>query len=87
MSEPTRILLTGGGTAGHVNPALAIGKALAGEGTRFLFVGVRGRAEAKVVPREGMPIRFVRASGYPGTRPSLELASFLANLSVGVIQA
>jgi len=87
MSEPTRILLTGGGTAGHVNPALAIGRALAGEGTRFLFVGVRGRAEAKVVPREGMPIRFVRASGYPGKRPSLELARFLANLSVGVVKA
>lgn len=82
-----RILLTGGGTAGHVNPALAIGKTLAGEGTRFLFVGVRGRAEAQVVPREGLPIRFVRASGYPGLRPSLELCRFLFNLSVGVLQA
>ncbi|HEY3382467.1 MAG TPA: UDP-N-acetylglucosamine--N-acetylmuramyl-(pentapeptide) pyrophosphoryl-undecaprenol N-acetylglucosamine transferase [Vicinamibacterales bacterium] len=87
MSELKRILLTGGGTAGHVNPALAIGRALSGEGTRFLYVGVRGRAEAEVVPREGMPIRFVRASGYPGGRPSLELVRFLANLGVGVVQA
>ncbi len=87
MNERTRILLTGGGTAGHVNPALAIGKALAGEGTRFLFVGVRGRAEAEVVPREGIPIRFVRASGYPGARPSFELLRFAANLSIGVLQA
>jgi UDP-N-acetylglucosamine--N-acetylmuramyl-(pentapeptide) pyrophosphoryl-undecaprenol N-acetylglucosamine transferase len=87
MSERRRILLTGGGTAGHVNPALAIGRALAGEGTRFLFVGVRGRAEAEVVPREGIPIRFVRASGYPGARPSLELVRFAANLAVGVVQA
>jgi UDP-N-acetylglucosamine--N-acetylmuramyl-(pentapeptide) pyrophosphoryl-undecaprenol N-acetylglucosamine transferase len=87
MSEPTRILLTGGGTAGHVNPALAIGRALAGEGTRFLFVGVRGRAEAEVVPREGIPIWFVRASGYPGARPSFELLRFAANLAIGVVQA
>jgi len=87
MSERTRILLTGGGTAGHVNPALAIGRALAGEGTRFLFVGVRGRAEAEVVPREGIPIRFVRASGYPGARPSLELLRFAVNLSIGLLQA
>jgi UDP-N-acetylglucosamine--N-acetylmuramyl-(pentapeptide) pyrophosphoryl-undecaprenol N-acetylglucosamine transferase len=86
MTEPTRILLTGGGTAGHVNPALAIGRALAGEGSRLLFVGVRGRAEATVVPREGIPIRFVRASGYPGARPSLELARFVANLAVGIVQ-
>lgn len=87
MTDPKRILLTGGGTAGHVNPALAIGRALAGEGTRFLYVGVRGRAEAQVVPREGIPIRFVRASGYPGARPSLELVRFLANLLVGTVQA
>jgi UDP-N-acetylglucosamine--N-acetylmuramyl-(pentapeptide) pyrophosphoryl-undecaprenol N-acetylglucosamine transferase len=87
MSERTRILLTGGGTAGHVNPALAIGRALADEGTRFLFVGVRGRAEADVVPREGIPIRFVRASGYPGARPSLDLLRFAVNLGVGLVQA
>jgi UDP-N-acetylglucosamine--N-acetylmuramyl-(pentapeptide) pyrophosphoryl-undecaprenol N-acetylglucosamine transferase len=87
MSRPTRILLTGGGTAGHVNPALAIGRALAGDEGRLLFVGVRGRAEAEVVPREGIPIRFVRASAYPGSRPSPALLRFLANLSVGILQA
>jgi UDP-N-acetylglucosamine--N-acetylmuramyl-(pentapeptide) pyrophosphoryl-undecaprenol N-acetylglucosamine transferase len=87
MNGPKRILLTGGGTAGHVNPALAIGKALAADGARLLFVGVRGRAEAEVVPREGIQIRFVRASAYPGARLSLDLIRFLVNLSVGVVQA
>jgi UDP-N-acetylglucosamine--N-acetylmuramyl-(pentapeptide) pyrophosphoryl-undecaprenol N-acetylglucosamine transferase len=87
MTDPTRILLTGGGTAGHVNPALAIGRALAGEGARLLYVGVRGRAESKVVPREDIPIRYVRASGYPGMRPSAALAAFFANLSIGIVQA
>ena len=87
MSSSTRILLTGGGTAGHVNPALAIGRALAGDGDRLMYVGVRGRAEAAVVPREEIPIRFVRASGYPGMRPSLALARFLGNLAVGGLQA
>lgn len=83
----TRILLTGGGTAGHVNPALAIGAALAGEGSETLFVGVRGRAEEQVVPREGIPIRFVRASGFPGARPSPALARFLLDLAAGTLQA
>jgi UDP-N-acetylglucosamine--N-acetylmuramyl-(pentapeptide) pyrophosphoryl-undecaprenol N-acetylglucosamine transferase len=87
MTDSTRILLTGGGTAGHVNPALAIGRALSGDGACLLYVGVRGRAESKVVPRENLPIRFVRASGYPGLRPSASLAAFAANLSVGLIQA
>jgi UDP-N-acetylglucosamine--N-acetylmuramyl-(pentapeptide) pyrophosphoryl-undecaprenol N-acetylglucosamine transferase len=81
-----RILLTGGGTAGHVNPALAIGSILASPETRFLFVGVRGRIEEQVVPREGIPIKYVHASGYP-SGISLELIRFLMNLLVGTIQA
>ena len=87
MKTGTRILLTGGGTAGHVNPALAIGAALAEPGSETLFVGVKGRAEEQVVPREGIPIRFVRASGFPGARPSPALARFLVELAVGTAQA
>ena len=87
MRAFSRILLTGGGTAGHVNPALAIGRALGDERTAYLYVGVRGRAEADVVPREGIPIRYVRASAYPGSRPSLQWLLFLFNLSVGTLKA
>ncbi|RPJ54037.1 MAG: UDP-N-acetylglucosamine--N-acetylmuramyl-(pentapeptide) pyrophosphoryl-undecaprenol N-acetylglucosamine transferase, partial [Acidobacteria bacterium] len=84
---PTRILLTGGGTAGHVNPALAIGRSLAGQSSSLLFVGVRGRAEAQIVPREGIPIKYVRASGFPGSRPSLALARFSVDMALGTIRA
>jgi UDP-N-acetylglucosamine--N-acetylmuramyl-(pentapeptide) pyrophosphoryl-undecaprenol N-acetylglucosamine transferase len=87
MKAFSRILLTGGGTAGHVNPALAIGRALGDERTAYLYVGVRGRAEAEVVPREGIPIRFVRASAYPGPRPSLAWVAFLFNLVAGTLRA
>jgi len=38
MQTFKRILLTGGGTAGHVNPALAIGSALSGAETRILYI-------------------------------------------------
>lgn len=81
-----RILLTGGGTAGHVNPALAIGAAIGAADTRFLFVGVRGRVEEEVVPREGIPIKYVRASGFPGGI-SAELIRFGLNLAVGIVQS
>ena len=86
MQTAKRILLTGGGTAGHVNPALAIGSVLASADTRFLFVGVRGRVEEEVVPREGIPIKYVRASGFPGSI-SPELVKFCVNLAVGVLQS
>jgi len=87
MKAFSRILLTGGGTAGHVNPALAIGRALGDERTAYLYVGVRGRAEAEIVPREGIPIRFVRASAYPGSRPSLAWLGFAARLILGTARA
>jgi UDP-N-acetylglucosamine--N-acetylmuramyl-(pentapeptide) pyrophosphoryl-undecaprenol N-acetylglucosamine transferase len=86
MQKTKRILLTGGGTAGHVNPALAIGSVLASPETQFLFVGVRGRVEEEVVPREGIPIKYVRASGFPGGI-SPALIPFLANLAAGVLQS
>jgi len=87
MTAFSRILLTGGGTAGHVNPALAIGRALGDERSVYLYVGVRGRAEADVVPREGIPITFVRASAYPGARPSAAWIPFLVNIVAGTAKA
>ena len=86
MQKIRRVLLTGGGTAGHVNPALAIGSALKSDETEFLYVGVRGRVEEEIVPREGIPIEFVRSRAYPGGRP-FEMAGFLGNLAVGVCKA
>jgi UDP-N-acetylglucosamine--N-acetylmuramyl-(pentapeptide) pyrophosphoryl-undecaprenol N-acetylglucosamine transferase len=86
MQTTKRILLTGGGTAGHVNPALAIGSVFAGAETRFLYVGVRGKVEEEVVPREGIPLKYVRASGYP-SRISFDLVRFCMNLLAGTIQS
>ncbi|MCL2878128.1 MAG: glycosyltransferase, partial [Acidobacteria bacterium] len=86
MQAIRRVLLTGGGTAGHVNPALAIGSALRSDETEFLYVGVRGRVEEKIVPREGIPIEFVRAGAYPDGGP-LKMAGFLGNLAIGVCKA
>ncbi|HSW39688.1 MAG TPA: UDP-N-acetylglucosamine--N-acetylmuramyl-(pentapeptide) pyrophosphoryl-undecaprenol N-acetylglucosamine transferase, partial [Acidobacteriota bacterium] len=86
MKKIKRILLTGGGTAGHVNPALAIGSALADKETSFLFVGVRGKVEEMVVPREGIPIKYVRASGF-SSGLSLKMAGFVLNLAAGILQS
>ena len=86
IQEIKRVLLTGGGTAGHVNPALAIGSALRSGETEYLYVGVRGRVEEKIVPREGIPIEFVRATAYPDGSP-LKMAGFLVNLAIGASKA
>ena len=65
-----KFILTGGGTGGHVYPAIAIAeelkKHLGDSNTEFLYLGVRGRAEEKIVPGQGYDIRFVSSAGLAG---------------------
>jgi UDP-N-acetylglucosamine--N-acetylmuramyl-(pentapeptide) pyrophosphoryl-undecaprenol N-acetylglucosamine transferase len=56
-----KVLLAGGGTAGHVFPALAIADALVGRGADVTFVGSRDGQEASLVPAAGYPFVPVRA--------------------------
>ena len=50
-----------GGTAGHINPALAVAGRLKEllPGSKFLFVGAKGMMEEDLVPRAGYPIKTV----------------------------
>ena len=72
-----RVLLTGGGTAGHINPALAIAETIRmnDPGAVIEFVGIRNGKECDLVPREGYPLHFVRSMGI---RRSLSLSNIKA---------
>lgn len=84
-----RTVLTGGGTGGHVYPNLAIAGELARHDSeaQFLYLGVAGRAEADIVPRHGIPIRFVPARGMPTRKFSLAMVAFLFALAFGTLKA
>lgn len=56
-------VLTGGGTGGHVFPALAVARILRDRGHRLLFIGTRAGMEAKLVPDAGFDLEFVHSSG------------------------
>jgi len=59
-----KVLISGGGTAGHVNPAIAIGRRLKNEyNAKLLFVGKRGGLEERLVPKEGFLIEYIDVSG------------------------
>ncbi len=61
-----RVLMTGGGTAGHINPALAIADKIKAErpDADILFVGAKGRMETALVPKAGYPIKTVDVRGF-----------------------
>lgn len=61
MSHP--FVLTGGGTGGHVFPALAVGRVLQQRGHRLLFIGTREGMEARLVPESGFEMAFIRSGG------------------------
>ncbi len=59
-----KVLLSGGGTAGHINPALAIAGHLAqNHQADILFVGTKRGLENKLVPAAGWDIRYIEVSG------------------------
>lgn len=61
-----RVVLTGGGTAGHISPALAIAEALQarpGDSIDIHYIGMGGGLEQKLVPRAGLPFHAVHAGG------------------------
>jgi len=55
--------MAGGGTGGHVIPALAVARELRARGHFPFFVGTERGLEATLVPREGLPLELVRIGG------------------------
>ncbi|MEO0605035.1 MAG: glycosyltransferase, partial [Myxococcota bacterium] len=58
-------VLAGGGTGGHVYPALAIGDELRKRGHEVLYYGDPDRLEGRVAPQRGYTFRPVHALQYP----------------------
>lgn len=60
-----RLIITGGGTGGHINPAIAIADELKRirPSTDIIFVGTERGLESRLVPDAGYPIRFIDVEG------------------------
>lgn len=64
--QPLRVLISGGGTGGHIFPALSIAAAIEKEypGSKILFVGAEDRMEMQRVPAAGYEIIGLPVSGF-----------------------
>lgn len=65
-SSNKRFIVSGGGTGGHIFPAISIANALKEKfpDAEFLFVGAEGRMEMERVPAAGYPIEGLKVSGF-----------------------
>lgn len=79
--KPLRVIISGGGTGGHIFPAVSIANKLKqlNPDTEFLFVGAEGKMEMEKVPAEGY-----RIVGLPiaGVQRRLSMKNLMNNLSV-----
>ncbi|PKP24108.1 MAG: UDP-N-acetylglucosamine--N-acetylmuramyl-(pentapeptide) pyrophosphoryl-undecaprenol N-acetylglucosamine transferase, partial [Bacteroidetes bacterium HGW-Bacteroidetes-22] len=82
-TKQIRILMSGGGTGGHIFPAIAIANAIKAmsPGAEFLFVGARGRMEMEKVPQAGYEIKGLWISGL---KRELNFSNLLFPLKIAV---
>lgn len=73
-----RVLLAGGGTGGHVIPALAIAHELAERySAQVIFVGTSRGIESRLVPAAGFELRLVRVGQLKGVSTATRLRTLL----------
>ena len=66
-----KVIMTGGGTGGHIYPAIAIADKIKERypESQILFVGTKHGLEKKIVPENGYPIEFVTVAGFNRKNP------------------
>lgn len=81
-----KILFAGGGTGGHIYPAVAVAQVLKQKGFLISFVGTRKGLETKIIPKEGFPLYFVSVGALNNVGVLTKILTLLA-LPVALIQS
>src|SRR5271168_5352215 len=63
MKQPSNFIMAGGGTGGHVIPAIAVAEELRARGHVVRFIGTRRGIESKLVPAAEFPIDWIEIGG------------------------
>lgn len=88
MSKNYRFIITGGGTSGHINPAISIADCLKacceknGDTCDIIFTGREKGLENELVPKAGYEMRYIEAKPFP-MRPGKKLITAIKALSKG----
>jgi UDP-N-acetylglucosamine--N-acetylmuramyl-(pentapeptide) pyrophosphoryl-undecaprenol N-acetylglucosamine transferase len=80
-----KVVITGGGTGGHIYPALSIARQLGEAGAELLFVGSQHGPEGKLAARDGVAFQAVPSGPIAGM--SLRTAGSFVRLGLGVVKS
>jgi UDP-N-acetylglucosamine--N-acetylmuramyl-(pentapeptide) pyrophosphoryl-undecaprenol N-acetylglucosamine transferase len=80
------VVFAGGGTGGHLYPAIAIADVLRQRGAQVCFVGTAGRLEETIVPRAGYTLYTIASRPLP-RGPSVDVLSSGARNALGIVQS
>ena len=69
MTRALEVAIAAGGTAGHINPALALAEELRSRGHHVTFFGQTTRLEGTLVPQEGFDFFPIVVTGFDRSRP------------------
>ena len=83
-----KAIMTGGGTGGHIYPAIAIADEIKSRhpDAEIMFVGTERGMEKDIVPKAGYPIKFITVSGLNRKNP-IKLIKTLKDLNHGLHEA
>jgi UDP-N-acetylglucosamine--N-acetylmuramyl-(pentapeptide) pyrophosphoryl-undecaprenol N-acetylglucosamine transferase len=90
MNTTHRIVLTGGGTGGHISPALALAEGLQSSGIaleQLLYIGNETGLESQLVPASGLAFQTICVSGMPRSKNPLPLLAWLWVLGQAIFHA
>jgi len=80
------MILSGGGTAGHIYPALALADELRARDIDLCYVGTSSGPEARLAPQAGLDFMSIKTAGFDRAKPHTLVTSGIKAL-VGVAQA
>lgn len=82
-----KVIIAGGGTGGHLYPGIAVAREiLRAPGSEVLFVGTQQGIEARVLPGEGLPLRFISVGKLKGMKMASTLKT-LVTLPRSILQS
>lgn len=60
-----KLVFTGGGTGGHIYPALALAESFRKKGDEILYIGSNDGLERRIVPEEGFDFQGIEVAPFP----------------------